>query len=152
MVLSVKAPATRKPPPYSSALHRQGLCPACLRSAGFEAVQIQLPALLDHMAKLFAASGAGLYKSIPPFTAKICSAERTVQLQRQFFHFKTRTLVGRTLNHGFKAELKRFRHQPGESAISDVHNLKTSATLAGNFFFRHFQQTLCDGHFVHAAY
>lgn len=125
--------------------------PIRLGSAGLKAVQIQLPALPDHVTELLAASGAGLHKSVLPFTAKIRAAERAVQLQRQFFHFKARALVGRPLNHGFKAELKRFRHQPGESAIFDVHNLKTGTALTGNFLFRHFQQALCDSHFVHGG-
>ena len=103
------------------------------------------------MSELLAATGTGLYKSFLPFAAKISAAKRAVQLQRQLFQFKARALVGCALNHRFKTELKRLGHYSGKCAILDVYNLKTCATLTGDFLFRHLQQTLCNGHFMHGV-
>ena len=119
--------------------------------AGLKAVQVQFPALLDHMTELLATSRAGLDKGFLPLAAKIRATEGAVQLQGKFFKLKARAFVGRALNHGLKTELKRFGHNTGEGPVLDVHGLDTCAALPGDFFFRHLQQTLCNCHFVHAA-
>lgn len=117
--------------------------------AGLKTVQVQFPALLDHMTELLAATRAGLHKRILPLAAKIRSAEGAVQLQGKFFKLKARAFMRRALNHDFKAELQRLWHNTGKGPVSDVHSLDTCAALPGDFLFRHFQQTLCNCHFVH---
>lgn len=118
-------------------------------STGFQMAQDQFLALLHHMAELLTAAGAGLPEGLLAFAAENFTAKCAAQTQRQAHKLKARALVRRALGHDFKAELQRFGHNARQRAIVHAHQFQAGTALAGDFFFRHTQKTLCNSHFVH---